>query len=76
MRHLGQHEWVGGGCKQAERPMDNGIWRRESHLWLRWGGSHASTVGALQTLARQTAPTALAPVYHLTALNFAAAGEK
>lgn len=48
--------------------MDSGISGRESHrAWLRMGWEPFERVGACQTLARQAAPTALAPIYHLTA---------
>lgn len=48
--------------------MDSGITTRESRLaWLRWGGSPIERVGAYQTLARQTAPTALAHLHTASA---------
>ena len=54
----------------ANRP--NGLWTagsREGRVvvaWLRGGASHFELVGAGQALARQTAPTSLAHLYHLT----------
>jgi hypothetical protein len=57
----------------ANRP--NGLWTagaREEKVVARGsdGREPFERVGARQTLARQTAPTALAPVYHLTAWSF------
>jgi hypothetical protein len=65
--------WVEDDRKQAERPMDSGIPRREDRRRVApMGREPFELVGAGQALARQTAPTAFAHRDQLTALSFAA----